>query len=183
MTGTKPGRKVLILGSCSDASCLQEQPDLQGPGLDVLVAGALRPGGKFEQEALDRAPGCADLMPATALGKLAARLSARHVLLSRFDWRLHGSEAHPYNDPMTKLLAGQIAARLSPQQRVTAVHDFWVHVLDKHEGGVYRQLAPEGKSGRSPGGARGGSPDADAAGTEEEDGEEEGSQQSLARYA
>ncbi len=71
---------------------------------------------------------------------MLAVLGARHVLLARFDWRLHGLETHPYMDPMIRLLVEQVAEHLSPQQRVTAIHDCWVHVCDKHEGHEYRKL-------------------------------------------
>ncbi|KAG1660663.1 hypothetical protein FOA52_006824, partial [Chlamydomonas sp. UWO 241] len=134
MTVSKPGRRILILGTCTDASCLLAQPAAHGA--DVLVAGALRPSGEKHGAA-------GDLMGAAEMGSVANQLGARHVLLSRFHWSLHGRDTHPWEDPVLGALMEQVAGGLAPQQRVTAVHDTWVHVVEKHEGRAWAEPEPD----------------------------------------
>ena len=41
----------------------------------------------------------------------------------------------------------QVACQLSPQQRVTAIHDFWVHILEKHEGNLWQERKKQDSEG------------------------------------
>ncbi|GAX80820.1 hypothetical protein CEUSTIGMA_g8255.t1 [Chlamydomonas eustigma] len=128
LTEVKPGRKILVMGMCSSCDTLVWHEATHG--VDVLIAG-----GTISSDVAAAVPSVgSQLLAASALGKTAAQIQARHVLLSRFDWRVHGKHVHPYEDPVVKRLVLEVARELEPQHRVTAIHDFWVHVMEKHEG-------------------------------------------------
>lgn len=134
LTPNKPGRKVGILGSCASLSSLVDYhsygPSSNGPpgilygGLDVLVAGSTRPD-PSENRVLPSS--MYNLLPASELGDVANKIGVRHLLLSRFDWRINGGEI--------ERMAQEVERRLRDTgSRVSVTHDLWVHVLEKHEG-------------------------------------------------
>jgi ribonuclease BN (tRNA processing enzyme) len=134
LTEVKPGRKILIMGMCSNCDTLAWHEATKG--VDVMIAG-----GTISSDVVVAAPLVgSQLLAASALGKTAAQIHARHVLLARFDWRVHGQHVHPYEDPVVKRLVLEVARELGPQHRVTAIHDFWVHVMEKHEGRDWKAL-------------------------------------------
>lgn len=137
LTPRRLGRKVVLLGTCSSAESLLSHDEARCA--DVLVAGCLTLRGREGEssKAASRDPQLRALLPADELGRVAAQLSARHVILSRFDWRLHGRAAHPYMDDVLERMTQEVAAQLSPQQRLTAAHDMYVHIIDKHEGTAF----------------------------------------------
>ena len=144
LSGVKPGRRIMVMGTCTGCTSLEGQPEAHD--IDVLVVGGIQPeedglgGGEGKEEdasvraAVEVAAAALGQLPVRLLGRTAAALGVRHVLLSRFDWKVHGRMAHPYMDVVVQRAVEQVADELSPQQRVTAIHDLWVHVLEKHEG-------------------------------------------------
>lgn len=135
LTPRRLGRKVVLLGTCSSAKALLQHDEARCA--DVLVAGCLAVPGAGGKAASEDAQLKA-LLPAEELGRVAAQLSARHVILSRFDWRIHGRNAHPYEDDVLARMTREVAAQLSPQQRLTAAHDMYMHIVDKHEGSLFK---------------------------------------------
>jgi hypothetical protein len=141
LTPNKPGRRLAILGTCASLSSLVEHhcsgpsssdqyPGVLYGGLDVLVAGGVRPGPSDDHRM--QGPSFMDsLLPASELGTVAKEIQVRHLLLSRFDWRLEKAALEKVVQEVNKGMKGT-------DSQVSAVHDLWVHVLEKHEGRLWK---------------------------------------------
>ena len=106
LSGVKPGRKILIMGACTSCSSLERHEVARD--VDVLLVAGVRPvGGAWDKDRGDE--GQSHLLASEDLGRIAASLGARHVLLARFDWWLHGQAAHPYHDPVVHALVDQVS--------------------------------------------------------------------------
>lgn len=139
LSETKPGRRVLLLGNCTDASHLASL--VPGSKADIIVTGALMPKSKAGAQAGAQANGAGgaavqpgeEVWSAEGVGKLADALQAQQVLIGRFDTQVHGGAADPATDPLVSELVADVQGAC-PRAEVLPLEDFWVHVFEKHEG-------------------------------------------------
>eukprot|EP00798_Chlamydomonas_sp_ICE-L_P026090 gene26090-11798_t len=128
LSPSRPGRIVAVLGTSGPGLEKAAAFNSIAKGADILVMGSLRGSSSTWDDDSSDASG---LCTASEAGRVAENLGAQHVLLSRFDGRFH---TLPHEvDPLVAELAHEVACEYK-SGNVSAVHDYWTHIVEKHDG-------------------------------------------------